>query len=92
MYCSSKGEVSATGANPAGEPLEMASAGERAVDPSPRLTCRTTPELERNHIPAWWRERQAQWRQMREAKKQARDDEAEGAAGGAPKRPARGVM
>ena len=63
MYCSSKGEVATTGGkNPAGEPLEMASAGERAVDPSPRLTCRTTPELEQNHIPAWWRERQAQWR------------------------------
>ena len=39
----------------------------------------------------WLPERQAQWRQMREAKKQARDDEAEGGAGGAPKRPALGV-
>jgi len=34
------------------------------VDPTPRLTCRTTPEIQRNVIPAWWTERHEAWKRQ----------------------------
>ena len=60
MYCSSSGEVSRTGLNAAGQSLRGSPFGTK-VDPSPRLTCRTTPQIRSNHIPDWWQERYSAW-------------------------------
>jgi hypothetical protein len=61
MYCSSSGEASTTGVDPAGQSLEDSPFGAE-IDPAPRLTCRTAPQLESNHVPDWWTERYEAWK------------------------------
>ena len=59
------GETSTTGLGPDGQRLpERRTRGEAAadgpitaVDALPRLTCRTTPQKQRDEIPGWWKER-----------------------------------
>eukprot|EP01051_Picozoa_sp_SAG22_P003594 SAG22_NODE_177_length_16160_cov_41.299296_16_plen_89_part_00 len=61
MYCSSSGEASTTGLDPAGQSLADSPFGAE-IDPAPRLTCRTAPQIERNHVPGWWTERYEAWK------------------------------
>ena len=63
MYCSSDGEASSTGLDSAGQSLQNSPFG-GGVDPTPRLTCRTTPQIKRNHVPDWWKERHEAWRRQ----------------------------
>lgn len=63
MYCSSSGETSRTGIDSAGRSLRGSPFG-AGVDPSPRLTCRTTPQIRQSTIPGWWSERHEAWRRQ----------------------------
>ena len=62
MYCSSSGEGSSTGLDPAGQSLEEHSPYGSEIDPAPRLTCRTAPQIQSNTIPDWWTERYEAWK------------------------------